>query len=415
VRSLLATLSDRFEKRGADPTLPWGDSTPPTNGMLGSLTAGTNVTEQSAVGIAAVYTCVSILADAVSTLPLRQYRIMNGERTEMDPSPLVMQPFSEISVLDFLSQGIYSEALRGNAYGKIIARDNRGFATQIMLVHPDKVVVRREKGELVYRFGMEVVDPDDVFHVRHITPPGGLVGINPIEACRNAFGLSRAAELYQGSFYANSAVPNGALEVPGDLTVKEAREVAQLWNLQHQGIGQANNVAVLSAGVKWQQVTMNADDAQFIESRQFSRLEIGSIFRIPPHMMGDVDRTTSWGTGIEQQELGFVRSTLFGYLKRWEIALSDQLPRGQLVRFDLRERLRSDTLSRYQAHMIGRTGGWETIEQIIKDEGLPPLDPEYDDIAKNPMQPLNSAQNGTAPGVDPMPPDPGSQKSPSGQ
>lgn len=410
MRSLLAALTDRLEKRGADPTLPWGDSTPPTNGMLGSLSAGTNVTEDSAVGIAAVYTAASILTDAVSTLPIRQYRIVNGERAEMDPAPLVMQPWSEITREEFFSQGVYSQKLRGNAFGIVTGRDNRGFATQIMLVHPDKVMVRRDQktGELNYRMGDQVVDLDDVFHIKELVAPGAVAGINPITALRNTLGLARAAELYQGSFYANSAQPGGILKVPGDPTRKEAREIAQQWNEQHQGIGKGNAIAIMGGGVEYQAIAISPEDAQFIQSRQFSRQEIGSMFRIPPHMMGDVDRTTSWGTGIEQQEIGFVRITLLGTLKRWEAALNAQLPRGQFVKFDLTERLRGDTLQRYQAAMLGRTGSFITVNEIRKSEGMPPVDGGDD-----PFAPLSSALSGGGGLPNPMGTDPGSQKSPS--
>ena len=416
MRSLIGRA---LEARGANPYSSWGDSTPPTNGMLGSPAAGVNVNEKGTLGLASVWACAAILSDAVGTLPILQFRGTGPNKRQVDPAPVLADPYCELTQLDWMEQAQLSLTLRGNQYGRIVARDRLGYPTQIAPVHPDKVAVRRNptSGEIEYRFENQLIPIEDVYHVRGLMAPGAIVGLNPIEVLRNSFGVAKAADLYSGAFFANSAYPGGILTVPGELDDKQARELARRWLMAHQGIGQSSLPAVLSGGTGWQQISISPADAQFIESKQFSRTEIASIFRIPPHMMGDVDRTTSWGTGIEQQELGFMRNTLLGWLKRHELALTALLPPGQYARFDLSHRLRGDTLQRYQAYMIGRTGGWITSEEIRFLEDMAPLDPEYAEMAANPMAPLNSAQNGsmTMPGTntDPMAPDVSAQKSPS--
>jgi HK97 family phage portal protein len=410
---LLTADGRRLEYRGADPTLPWGDTTPPTNGMLGGSVAGTVVSERNALEVAAVYGSVSVLADAVSTLPVRQYRKnLSGPDIEVQPSPVVTQPFVEISQQDWFIQGMVSLTLRGNSYSQILQRDsNTLLPTQLKPIHPDNMRVRRVRGLVEYRVGGVVVDTDDIVHVRNLQAPGAVIGLNPVEYLRNTIGGARAADLYGLSYFSNSANPSGIISVEGDLDEDETKELGLAWKQAHQGIGQAHLPAVLTGGAKWQQIQINPEDAQFLQSRQFSQSEIsGMVFRVPPHMIGIVDRSTSWGTGIEQQELGFTRNTVGGYLLKWQTALTACVPPGQYVKFDLDARLASDKLTRYQAHLIGRTAGFETIADIREEEDLTPLGPEYDEMAHDPMAPLNSAQAG-----DLMAPAPSTQKSPSGQ
>jgi HK97 family phage portal protein len=397
----------RRERRGADPTAPWGNSTPPTNGMLSSPVAGTVVTEKSALQVAAVYGSVSLLADAVATLPVRQYRGSADRKKEVDLSPVVEQPFCEITQQDWLTQGMFSLKLRGNIYGEVIERDADLFPLQIKLIHPDNVRVDRvrsgpQKGQLEYRFDGKPVRLDDVFHIRGPSVPGAPTGLNPIEVCRNSFGLARAGDLAAGSWFANASMPAGALEVQGALGDDEILALARQWMATHQGIGQMNMPAVLTEGTKFNPIAVTPKDSQWIESRGFTASEIsGLIFRVPPHMLGIVDRTTSWGMGIQQQELGFVRNTLLTDIERFQEAFNRILPPNQWIRFDLRHRLQGDTLQRMQAYNYERMIGLRSVNEIRPDEDLPPLDTTKYPWADDPMAPLNSAHNGAGPAAGP--------------
>lgn len=397
---LRRALDNTLERRGADGRVPWGDSTPPSNGSLGGgQVAGTKVDDTTAMGIASVWSCMGILSDAVSTLPLRQYRGSGTGRREMDLASVLADPWPECTALDWRSQGTISLALRGNFFGLIVERDRNMVPTMIQPLDPDSVKPgRSDSGELQYKIGQDVSGAEDVLHIRNITRPGSIVGYNPIELLRLSLGLARAADQYGAAFFGNSANPSGVLSTTEDLSEEETLELARSWIQSHQGIGSSNMPAVLTGGMTWQQVSITPEDAQFIASRQFSRSEIAMIWRIPPHMIGDIDRSTSWGQGIEQQELGFTRVTLGGYLRRWETALSAMLPRGQYVRFDLRARLRGDTLQRFNAWNLAHLGGWMTANQIADEEDLPHLP---GDIGDRYLEPLNIGAAGTQ--DDPMP------------
>jgi HK97 family phage portal protein len=344
--------------------------------MLGGGAAGTIVTEHTALQVAAVYGSVGVLSDALSTLPMQLLSSTDpANRKRLPDSPLLEQPYSEISRIDWLVQYTISLALRGNFFGQIISRDADLFPTQIKPIHPDHArVTRNPDGTIRYEFNSVDVPIRDVFHIRYLSVSDALLGLNPIDQLRNTIGLARAAEMYGGAFFANSATPSGQILMTDDYDPDEVKAALLAWQASHQGINQANLPAIFTGGAKFEPVQITPDQAQFLATRGFSQSEIsGMIFRVPPHMIGIVDRSTSWGTGIEQQELGFARNTLGGYTRRLEEAFSALHPSGQVVRFDFDERLRADKLARYQAYSLGRLGGWLCPDDIRASEDMPPL------------------------------------------
>ena len=394
-------LFSRLERRSGNPYQPWGNSVPPTNGMLGATMPGPHVSERSAMGVSAVWTANTILSDCLATPTIRLYTGTGENRREIPLSPVIANPFSEITQLDWRTQMQISLGIRGNFYGQIIERDSRGFPLQVMPISPDLITIRRnsDTGRLEYRLMGTIIPIDDVFHVRAFTQAGSPIGLNPIEVLRTTLSIAQSADQFYNQFFSNSAQPGGVLNVPGDLTDDDARQLKQQWQEMHSGIASAHMPAVLTGGISWQQVTMTMQDAQFIESRAFSHTEIGAIYRIPPHMMGQADRSVQ-ATDVEQQELSFERNTLVGWKRRHEIALSTLIPRGQYVEIDLSDRAQANSLVRFQVHQIARNIGLKTPNEIRIAEGLKPLDPVKYPWADNPMAPLNSAQNGAyvAPG-----------------
>ena len=191
------------------------------------------------------------------------------------------------------------------------------------------------------------------------------------------------------------------MKVPGDLDDDQARQLAQQWMMSHQGVGSSHLPAVLSGGVDWVPLTVTPQDAQFLQGRQFSESQIFSIYRIPPHLVGLVDKTPQ-ATSIEEIERGFVTNTLMGWLRRHEIAISALLPIGQEVRFDLSERLRPNIMTRAQVYQVYRNIGVMSPNEIRENEDMADLPEEFQAWANNPMAPLNSAQNGsyTQPGAE---------------
>ena len=417
-----SVLASPIEKRGADGRLPWGDSTPPTNGMLGSPVAGVTVSEKTALAIAAVYACIRLLGDAVATLPFDVYRGENEARAKQRKPAVLIQPYSEMLPITWWCQAVTSLILRGNFFGQIISRDTRLYPSQIKPIHPDQVTVRRlSDGSPEWRFCGQVVDPDDVFHIPYLSVPGAITGLNPIQYLRYTLALAHAADLYGGAFFQNSANPSLILEYPGDLEPEEALKLAQTWEATHQGIGQAHLPGVVTGGVTAKAISLSPKDSQFIEARGFSRQEITTlIFGVPPHMVGDVDRTTSWGMGIESQERLFNNSTLSGITTRFKQAFSQDsvTPAGQYVQFDMSERYKSDMLTRFQSYVLARNGGWMNVDEIRAHEGEAPVP---DGAGQDYLMPLNMGILGQdhpamAPpisGGEPQPPD-GLDRPPSG-
>ena len=374
----------------------WGTSDPPSNSSIGGFVeAGQTVSEYTALQIAAVYGSVSIIADACSTLPIQTFSSENpATRRELPLGPLITAPYAEISRIDWVVQYVTSMALRGNFFGHIIERDAQLYPSQIQPVHPAYVTVRRirsgsDAGRPEYRFQGQRVPVDDVFHVRNLTVPGSLVGLNPIEQLRVTLGLARAQDLYGGAYFANSANPSGVIEIEGEMNDLETRRLAIEWRDRHGGTENAHMPAVLTGGAKFKAISITPDDSQFLQSRGFSQGEIsGMIFRVPPHMIGLVDRTTSWGTGIAEQEQGFVTNTLMGYLVRLEEALTAVGPKdGRVNRFNVSRRLRGNRLQRYQAYGLGLAGGFLCPDDARAEEDMPPLP---DGLGQTYMVPINS-------------------------
>ena len=391
----ILTPSGQFETRAANAMLPYGSTAPPPPG--GDSFGGGALTARGAMQQVAVYGSVSIIAEAIATLPIKQYRLVGGtggEWREMDPAPVIVQPYSEITQRDFIIQGSMSMLLQGTMWGDIITRDDNLLPEQVKLCHPDHARVRRnQKGLVETRYWGQLVSPDNVTRQFALSAPEDIKGISPIEYLRLCIGRARQQDIYASAFLANSARPDGWIGVEDDLDTDEVEKMALAWKASHQGVSKAGLPGILTGGAEWHPITMSMADAQFLQQMQWSASEIsGMIYRVPPHMLGMTDKETSWGAGIEQQELGFVRNTLLIWLCRWEDLMRAWLPRRQFVTFDLSQRLRGDTLQRWSAWQIGRITGALNAAEIRKLEGLPKVDdPEQAAFLESFSTPLNSS------------------------
>ena len=373
----------RLETRGADPLLPWGSSYIPTNAQTGLMAAGVPINDDTALSISTVFTCVSILSDTVSTLPLvTLVKTHDHSKVIVDPPPpLIANPWPDGNVLTWLSQVMFSLLLRGNAYGVIQTRDGDGYPNSIQLIHPDLVVPRRNlQGQREYRIDGRLIPTVNVMHIPALTPPGGFIGLNPIEYMRGGWGIASATEKFGGAFFSNSANPSGVLEVDGDLSDEETLELSRAWKQAHAGVGNAQYPAVLTGGVTWKQISLSPDDAQFLATRQYQAADIANFFRVPQHLaLGNADRTTSYGVGIESMELQFLTYGVAGWLRRIESQLSAYLPPTVTVQFDLSQRVRPPSLERYQRYTLARNAGILSINEIRAMEDLPPIAPDGGD------------------------------------
>lgn len=355
--------------------------------FMGGTSYGKAVTERSAMQMTAVYSCVCILAEAVAGLPLHVYRHNDQGGTEKaidHPLYLLLhdEPNPEMSSFVFWETLMTHLLLWGNAYAQII-RNGKGEVVALYPLMPNKMSVDRDaNGQLYYTYtrstdeaptmqGMTVtLKPSDVLHI-----PGlgfdGLVGYSPIAMAKNAIGMAIASEEYGAKFFANGAAPGGVLEYPG--TIKDPQRVRDSWQSTFGGSGNANKIAVLEEGMKYTPIAISPEQAQFLETRKFQINEIARIFRVPPHMVGDLEKSSF--SNIEQQSLEFVKYTLDPWVVRWEQSimrslLSDSEKKEHFVKFNLEGPLRGDYVSRMNGYAIGRQNGWVSANDIRELENL---------------------------------------------
>src|SRR5512135_3362365 len=370
-----------------------------------STAAGINVTPDSALRFTAVYGAVRILAETVATLPLIVYRRLPNEGKERATDYFLFrllhdQPNEEQTRTEFVEMLQGHLALRGNAYAQIDRKMGR--PARLVPLHPDRVEVRREKGELIYK-----VNPTngpsyalrrstgEIMHLRGLSSDG-VTGLNPIELFREAMGLGLAYEEYSVRLFSNGANINGVLETPQAMSNEALKRFRKLWQENYGGVGNAGKTAILEQGMKWQAIGIAPKDAEFIVSRKFQVTEIARIFRVPPHMLADLERSTF--SNIEHQSLEFVRDTIRPWLVRWEQALTrDLIPpedRSEyFVEFLIDGLMRGDLKSRYDSYAIGRNNGWLSANDIRRLENMNPLPPEQGDVY---LIPLNMIPAGTA-------------------
>ena len=354
--------------------------------FLGGTTAGKLVTERSAMQMTAVYSCVRILAEAIAGLPIHLYRYTDtgGKEKALDhPLYLLLhdEPNPEMSSFVFRETLMTHLLLWGNAYAQII-RNGRGEVIAIYPLMPNKMTVDRDdKGHLYYRYQRAsdeaggknetvLLKPSDVLHI-----PGlgfdGLVGYSPIAMAKNAIGLAIATEEYGAKFFANGAAPSGVLEHPG--TIKDPQRVREAWQSQFGGSQNSGKIAVLEEGMKYTPISISPEQAQFLETRKFQINEIARIFRVPPHMVGDLEKSSF--SNIEQQSLEFVKYTLDPWVIRWEQSIQRTLltpeeKKKYFVKFNLEGLLRGDYQSRMNGYATARQNGWMSANDIRELENL---------------------------------------------
>lgn len=353
----------------------------------GRSTAGKAVTQRSAMQMTAVYSCVRILSEAIASLPLHLYRYTeSGGKEKATDSPLYFllhdEPNSEMTSFVFRETLMTHLLLWGNAYAQII-RNGKGEVTALYPLMPDRMTVDRdENGRLYYEY---MVSSDDApinkkstvrlppFDVLHIPGLGfdGLVGYSPIAMAKNAIGMAIACEEYGSKFFANGAAPSGVLEHPS--TIKDPSRVRESWTQTFGGSANSHKVAVLEEGMKYTPISISPEQAQFLETRKFQIDEIARIFRVPPHMVGDLEKSSF--SNIEQQSLEFVKYTLDPWVVRWEQNLVRSLlttdeKKKYFIKFNVDGLLRGDYQSRMNGYATARQNGWMSANDIRELENL---------------------------------------------
>lgn len=358
-----------------------------TSFLFGSTSSGKNVNEWTAMQATAVYACVRILSEAIAGLPIHVFRFRSDGGKEKVPNhPLYYllhnEPNPEMTSFVLRETLMGHLLIWGNAYAQII-RNGRGEVIALYPLLPSKIEVNRSpNGALIYTYyrdadesginpkgGYITLRRDEILHI-----PGlgfdGLIGYSPIAMAKNAIGMSLATEEFGAAFFANGANPGGILEHPG--VVKDPERLRESWYAQFSG---ANNhkVAVLEEGLKFHQMAIPPDQAQFLETRKFQIDEIARIFRVPPHMVGDLEKSSF--SNIEQQSLEFVKYTLDPWVVRWEQSLQQSLilpseKSSIFIKFNLDGLLRGDYQSRMTGYATGRQNGWLSSNDIRELENM---------------------------------------------
>jgi HK97 family phage portal protein len=376
----------------------WGDFwfTPvPFKGTAGS------VTSDAAMRLTAVYSCVRVLAESVSMLPFVLYTETDDGTKKPNKKHwlyklLAVRPNDFQNPLEFREMMQGHVSLRGNAYAQIVS-NGAGIVTDLIPLHPDRVTVE-PLTDTNWRYRVRNMDQTvttfnrgSIFHLRGLSGDG-IMGYNPIQAAREAVATGLAAQNYGMRYFENDATPGGWIEYPGQFKDDDQKRRFRDQFQATQTGRHRHKTAVLELGMKYHQISITNQDAQYLETRKFSVSEIARLFRIPPHLIGDLDKATF--SNIEQQSIEFVNFTLMPWLVRWEEAIRYTFldPEDELnVEFQTKALLRGDAAARAMYYHNGILDGWMVRNEARISEGLNPLDG-----LDEPLRPLNMVEENEA-------------------
>ena len=398
--SLLTRISSKLERRNLGDPQPWVVQ---LLGRGSQTTSGVWVNPDTALRFTAVFAAVRVIAESVAMLPLVVYR-RDGkggkDRAEDHPlfSTLHDQPNSFQTSFEFREMMTAHVLLRGNAYARIDRSTYDGRVLDLLPLHPDRIrPFRRQDGSIWYEYRpitgtVEVFSSDEMFHLKGLSTDG-IVGVSPISMAREAVGLGMAFEEYFGRFFSNDATPPIVLKHPEALSEQAYGRLVQSVKERHSGLPNAHTPWVLEEGMTVEKVGVSPRDAMFIEGRKFQVTEIARIFRVPPHMVGDLDRATF--SNIEQLSIDFVRYSLMPWIVRWQQALKMQLFSAKdakcFAAFVLRELLLGDMAARTAYYASMRQWGNLSANEVRELEDLNPRD---DPGGKDFLEPMNMIAQG---------------------
>jgi HK97 family phage portal protein len=337
---------------------------------VSSTYAAMPVNPSTAMQHSAVWACVNLIASSISTLPLYAYR--RGDRDPLpDLPPVLRQPSATMNLPDFLYAALQSLLLRGNCYGQIVGRAGAGLLpAQCELLAPDRVAVNVPNGSIEYRVDGQEVDPASIWHVKAFTTAGSVVGLSPIAHARQAVGLGLAAEKYGAQFFGDGATPSGVLTSDERITSENASDLKERWKAYHGG---RRDIAVLGSGARFQPISVKPEESQFLETSRANVATIARYFGVQPELIGGESGGSLTYANVEQRALDLLQFGLAPWLVRLEVALSALLSSTTTVKFNAAALVRTDLLTRYQAHESAIRAGWKLRSEVRDLEDLPPI------------------------------------------
>jgi HK97 family phage portal protein len=333
--------------------------------------AGERIDEWTALGVSAVLGSVSLLADTVASMPLKQYKMIKGKRVAVPLADILKNPDPESNTFELIHQMVFSCALHGNTYLHI-DRDRSGNMIGLVPLHPYQMQVL-PTGDQIGRKYLHLgnpLDAQDLIHMRWMTPPQSLVGVSPMIQNRNLIGIAMAMDRHISQFYGEGATPQSVLETDQKLTLDQARTIQGTFESTHR---RHRRVAVLTDGLKWKAVTTSAADQQMIETREQLIRDIARVFRIPSHLIGATGDNQTY-QNVEQASLNFLQHTIAPWIRRVENAISKILPDGTDVAFDTSTILRTDALTRAEVGKVLISTGQRSPNELRQLDGFEPYD-----------------------------------------
>ena len=281
--------------------------------------------------------------------------------------------------------------LYGNAYAEI-ERNGAGDPIGLWILLPENVTLEVFEGSVRYRYssgtGRVLIDSENILHIKGLGHDG-LLGYSPIQYAKQTIGISSAMEEAGGTFFANSSRPSGVLEHPAKLSEDASKRFRQGWDGMYSGSNNVGKTAILEEGMKWSSLSIPHSDAQWLEARQYALQDIARIYRVPPHMIGDLSRATY--SNIESQQIAYIQQTLLPWLRRWEQEINKKLigsdDRSVYGEFLVEEMMRGNTIDRFAAYRTARESGWLSVNEIRRRENMNPIEG-----GDNFIQPLNFAE-----------------------
>ena len=349
---------------------------------FGTSGAGKPVNATTAIQLSTVYACFRVISETVASLPLGVYEATDDGNLKAGDHPLYHllhdEPNAEMTSFVFREVMLAHLLLYGNSYSQII-RSGKNTVVGLYPLLPDHMDVDRDsKGNLTYTYTTSdgktvVIKPQDILHI-----PGlgfdGIIGYSPIALEKNAIGLGIASEEYGSKFFSNGARPSGILTHPN--TVKNPKAVRESWNSAYGGSSNSNRVAILEEGMTFTPLSIPNNEAQFLETRKFQVDEICRIFRVPPHLVGNLEHATF--SNIEHQSIDFAVHTIRPWLVRIEQSMNRALFTDQekgrfYVQFNIDGLMRGDYKSRMEGYAIARQNGWMSANDIRELENQNPI------------------------------------------
>lgn len=365
--------------------------------------SGVLVTPETAMTVAAIRACVTLLAESVAQLPCELYRRKGDQRERATDHPLYdvihAQPNAKDTSFEFYEQGMGSLGFRGNAYN-LIDRDGAGYIRELIPVNPDKIAVLKGPDGLPYYQlldGSNQILPMRMMHHIKAFSIDGFIGLSPIQTNPDTIGLSMAVDEHASRVFANGTTLSGVIESPTDgakfTTQEKIDAFLSKFTERHAGLRNSFSVALLQEGMQYKQMAMNNEQAQLLESRKYGVIEACRLYKVPPHMIGELEKATN--NNIEHQGLQFVIYTLLAWLKRIEGAMMRDLllpseRKDLYIEFNVSGFLRGDQKSRFESYALGRQWGWLSVNDIRRLENMSPI--QGGDLYLTPLNMIDTAK-----------------------